>query len=79
MILMNHPIVLILWLLRPTSEMCIFYADYHDVDEDHVIIPLYGGYWPWGEHTESGIFICNMMNIYFYNTSILDYVASLRK
>ena len=32
-------------LLRPTSEMCIYYADYHDVDEDVKTITAHGGQW----------------------------------
>ena len=39
-----HPILPIL-LLRRTSEMCIYYADDHNVDEDLRTIASQSGYW----------------------------------
>jgi len=45
-------------LLRRTSEICIFYTDMHDVDEDVRTIMIQGS--GWANVIDSGVFIRGM-------------------
>ena len=52
----------------------INYADWHDVDEDMMIIPVQGGNWnTWGRSAATGVMCRNMTE---YSTNTWDSVAS---
>ena len=58
-------------LLRRASEICIYYSDNHDVDEDSKTLSAFGGNWnDGGETTRMGLFQRHLYDsIYEHNTT----------